>query len=216
MLIILDVGDIPAKIQHALLNAIEERSFCRVGGSVRVPLGSPQIVSTSEIDLIELVRSGKLRSDLAITLSSVSISIPPLRERRDDEHMLIGYLIKRESERLGVAPPRLTSRAMQVLLAAQLPGNVRQLRNILQYAIVVSEKQTIEAEDFPLCIEEGASSGLADTDGSRVLTLKEAEQKAIEHALEFTNGNIREAGRVLGISRSTLYRKMEEYRIVCK
>lgn len=216
VLIILDVGDIPAKIQHALLNAIEERSFCRVGGSVRVPLGSPQIVSTSEIDLIELVRSGKLRSDLAITLSSVSISIPPLRERRDDEHMLIGYLIKRESERLGVAPPRLTSRAMQVLLAAQLPGNVRQLRNILQYAIVVSEKQTIEAEDFPLSIEEGASSGLADTDGSRVLTLKEAEQKAIEHALEFTNGNIREAGRVLGISRSTLYRKMEEYRIVCK
>ena len=105
---------------------------------------------------------------------------------------------------------------MQVLLAAQLPGNVRQLRNILQYAIVVSEKRTIEAEDFPLSIEEGASGGLADTDESRVLTLKEAEQKAIEHALEFTNGNIREAGRVLGISRSTLYRKMEEYRIVCK
>lgn len=216
VLVIHDVGDIPAKIQHALLDAIEEQSFCRVGGSVRVSLGSLQIVSTSEIDLIELVRSGKLRSDLAITLSSVLISIPPLRERRDDERMLIGYLIKRESERLGVAPPRLTSRAMQVLLAAQLPGNVRQLRNILQCAIVVSEKQTIEAEDLPLDIEEGASNGLADTDGSRVLTLKEAEQKAIEHALEFTNGNIREAGRALGISRSTLYRKMEEYCIVRK
>ena len=216
VLVIHDVGDIPAKIQHALLDAIEEQSFCRVGGSVRVPLGSLQIVSTSEIDLIELVRSGKLRSDLAITLSSVLISIPPLRERRDDERMLIGYLIKRESERLGVAPPRLTSRAMQVLLAAQLPGNVRQLRNILQCAIVVSERQTIEAEDLPLDIEEGASNGLVDTDGNRVLTLKEAEQKAIEHALEFTNGNIREAGRALGISRSTLYRKMEEYCIVRK
>ena len=214
VLIVLEIGDIPMRVQHAFLTAIEDRSFCRVGGSTRISLGSFQIVSTSEEKLKNLVASKRVRSDLAIALSPLSIDIPPLRERREDERMLIGFLARQEGDRLGVPTPRFTSRAMEVLLKAPLSGNVRQLRNAIQYAIIVSGKQTIDEGDFPLTIEEGARPVSLDFgEGGGVMTLKESERKAIAKALAFTNGNIREAGRVLGIGRSTLYRKMSEYRI---
>ncbi|HIS39484.1 MAG TPA: sigma-54-dependent Fis family transcriptional regulator [Candidatus Aphodovivens excrementavium] len=214
VLIIMEIGDAPARIQHALLNAIEERSFRRIGGAARVRLGSFQVVSTSEFDPAELVKLGKLRSDLAITVSQIKINIPPLRERRDDERLLIGHFLKHAGERSGMRrPPHLSSRAMQVLLETPLRGNVRQLRDALQYAVIVSEGETINEDDFPLGIEDAPAKGFSEEDGDGVMSLKDAERAAIENALAFTNGNIREAAKVLGISRSTLYRKMDEYRI---
>lgn len=215
VLVIMEIGDAPARIQHALLNAIEERSFRRIGGAARVQLGSFQVISTSELDSVELVKAKRLRADLATTLSQIKIHIPPLRERRDDERLLIDRFLDRESKRIeGKRSPHLSSRAMQVLLEAPLPGNVRELRDALQYAVVISGGDTIEKGDFPFGIESAAASYTGE-DGGGVMSLKDAERIAIEKALAFTGNNIREAGRILGISRSTLYRKIEEYRIAC-
>lgn len=215
VLIIMEIGDAPARIQHALLNAIEERSFRRIGGAARVQLGSFQVVSTSEFDSTELVKQKKLRADLATTLSQIKIHIPPLRERRDDERLLIDRFLNREGERIGGRrSPHLSSRAMQALLEAPLPGNVRELRDALQYAVVVSGGETIDEGDFPFGIEGSAASYVGE-DSTGVMSLKDAERMAIKRALAFTDNNIREAGRILGISRSTLYRKIDEYRIAC-
>lgn len=217
VLLIEEVADIPRKVQGALLSTIENRSLVRVGGSRSVPLGSLQIIATTEFSRSDLLREGRVREDLLTALSVIAIGIPPLRSRREDIRPLIDHLMKQESENLGKAMPRISKRALELLTSHPLPGNVRQLDNALQYGILMEANGVIDEGSLPLSLREPVSSdkrteGVDPQDGP-VITLREAEYRAILRALSFTGTNIRETARILGVSRSTLYRKLAEYGI---
>lgn len=216
VLLIEEVADIPRKVQGGLLSVIEKRSLVRVGGSRAVPLGPLQIIATTEYGRSELLREGRVREDLLTALSVITIAIPPLRSRRDDIRPLIDHLLQQESENLGKAAPRISKQALDLLTDHPLPGNVRQLDNALQYGILMAVNGVIDEGSLPLSLREAVAPGKRvedPSDDGPVVTLREAEYRAILRALDFTGENIRETARVLGIGRSTLYRKLAEYGI---
>ncbi len=217
VLLIEEVADIPRKVQGALLSIIEKRSLVRVGGTEAIPLGSLQIIATTEYGRTDLLRQGRVREDLLTALSVISIIIPPLRSRREDIRPLIDHLLEQESRNLGKAAPRLSKRALELLCDHPLPGNVRQLDNAMQYGILMAADGVIEEGSLPLSLKEAVSHSVRseglEPDAGPVITLREAEYQAIMRALAFTDMNIRETARILDISRSTLYRKLAEYGI---
>lgn len=216
VLLIEEVADIPRKVQGALLSAVERRSLCRVGGSEEVGLGSLQIISTSNCDPAELVREGRVREELLTALSAITVTIPPLRHRRDDIKPLISHLLRQESANLGKPVPRIAKSALELLASHPLPGNVRQLANAVQYGILMSTNDVIDEGSLPLSLREAVpyeKLGDAMGDEDEIVTLREAEYRAIMRALSFTGMNIRESARILDVSRSTLYRKLDEYGI---
>lgn len=214
VLLIEEVADIPRKVQGALLSAVEKRALCRVGGSGEVDLGSLQIIATTKYDTAELAREGRVREELLTALSVITVLIPPLRSRRDDIKPLISHLVRQESASLGRPVPRVSKSALELLVNHPLPGNVRQLANAIQYGILMSANGVIDEEALPLSLRETVayekhSDALGE--GEEVMTLREAEYRAIMRALSFTGMNIRETARMLDVSRSTLYRKLDEY-----
>lgn len=213
ILLISEIADIPRKVQAALLAAIESRSLLRVCGTEKVPLGTLQIIATTEHEPTELIREGRVREDLLTALSVITIRIPPLRERRDDIRPLIDYYLKEESLHLKKEMPRISKRAIEVLAEHPLPGNVRQLINAVQYGILMSANGVIDADALPLSLQEPVMHDKSGGEADGILSLREAEHNAIVRALSYTNMNLREAARILGIGRSTLYRKLEEFGI---
>lgn len=217
VLLIEEIADIPLKVQGALLSAIEKRATQRLGGTETIDLGSMQVISTTSSDPAELVRVGKVRRELLMALSVITIDIPPLRNRRDDIKPLISHLIARESRSLGKPAPRMAKSALELLVNHPLPGNVRQLANALQYGILMASNDVIDEGCLPLSLKEAVSCDKRDdalgADEGEVVTLREAEYRAVMRALAFTDMNIRETARILGVSRSTLYRKLDDFGI---
>ena len=156
-------------------------------------------------DLSEFVREKQFREDLFYRLSVFELIIPPLRERGPDIEVLIQHFLDHFRHHHGRPRLEISKAAMEKLLAYNWPGNVRQLRNVIDSAVVMAEENTIEPEDL----------GLRDTGGHELETLRldHWEQKLIRQALERTGGSVPEAAKLLGIGRATLYRKVEDYGI---
>lgn len=227
-----EIGDMPPDLQSTLLRAIETRTIVRVGGRHIVPV-DVRIIAATHRDLAEEVAAGHFRSDLFFRLNVFPINVPPLRERSGDIPLLVNFQLQRLSTRLhrslAIAPEALT--AME---AYAWPGNVRELENVVERSVYISDRSVISLDDLPEPIQESARFGsssvsnrraqqpleLADeTDpygadylGSRVaLNLRnesgQAEAALIRRALEATHGNVTQAAELLGISRTTLWRK---------
>jgi Nif-specific regulatory protein len=199
-----EVGELPLEGQAKLLRILEGHPFLPVGAveEVRVDV---RVVAATNRDLAEFVREKQFREDLYYRLSVFELVVPPLRDREQDIELLVNHFLDHFRLQHGRQRISLSPAARDRLLGYHWPGNVRQLRNVIDSAIVMAEGDTIEAEDL----------GLRDAGGNAPDTLRLDfwEQKLIGQALDRAAGSIPDAARLLGISRATAYRKIAEYGI---
>ena len=215
-----EIGDMPLQLQPILLRVLEEKKVMRLGGSRYVPVNFRLITATNK-DLSEQVKNGQFRQDLYYRLKVLQIDIPPLRERGSDIIELAQYFISNIAQQQQIPKPVLSDTAVLYLMNYHWPGNVRQLENSMLYAMNICEGGIIRPQDLPDEITAGVEFGLpgkqessspARPDGN--LSMKEMERIMMVQALEQTNHNISEAAVLLGISRSTFYRKLKEYELI--
>ena len=204
-----EIGDIPPKLQADLLRVLQERCFYRLGGTTEIRV-DVRVVAATHKNLAEEVHEGRFRDDLYYRLNVIEITIPPLRNRREDIPLLTNHLIERISHEVGKDITDISESALRVLLDHDWPGNVRELENALERAIVTCRNHTLTEDDFAFLAASHPRKGFAIPAG---MTLQQLEKQAIVATLDRTQGNIKEAAGLLGIDRSTLYEKIKKYDI---
>jgi two-component system, NtrC family, response regulator AtoC len=200
-----EIGDVSAKLQMDLLRVLEDRRFCRVGGSEPIEVDVRVIAATNR-NLQRAIADGSFREDLFYRLNVIPITLPPLRERLEDIPLLVDHFVERMSAEMGRKIDGVSREAIAVLLDYAFPGNVRELRNIVERAMVCAAGPLLLPGDFRLPGVAPATPALPTP-----VSLEEVERRHITSMLEQTRGNISEAARVLGIDRATLYNKMRKY-----
>jgi DNA-binding NtrC family response regulator len=203
-----EIGDIPAKLQGDLLRVLQERRFCRVGGSQEVKV-DVRVIAATHRNLKDAVQQGSFRGDLYYRLNVVTIAIPPLRERLQDIPLLAGHFVERLAVELGREGLELSKGAVRVLLDHDWPGNVRELENAIERAIVTCHAKTLTDADFAFLFRQ--SSNPATCSIPKGLTLEQLEELAVSATLQRTGWNVKEAAGILGIDRSTLYDKIKKH-----
>jgi transcriptional regulator with PAS, ATPase and Fis domain len=207
-----EIGDLPLPLQVKLLRVLQERTFERVGEN-RTRATDARIIAATNVDLQRAVREGRFRDDLYYRLRVVPIEIPPLRNRREDIEPLARHLLARASAQQGRSL-RFSPEALRALLVHRWPGNVRELENALEYAVAVCKGQTILPEDLPGEVlpappdppKKFPEDSRSETGG----VPRNSEADRIRAALEAHHWRRGEVARVLGVSRTTLWRKMRE------
>jgi len=206
-----EVGEIDLETQVKLLRVLEERAFERVGGTSLVEIDVRLIAATNR-NLRDMVDSGEFREDLYYRLNVVRVPLPPLRERDSDLMLLMRHFLESFCEENGKEISGVTPEAMDALEAYDWPGNIRELRNVVERMVVLCRTDKITLRDVPGDLK----AGRAPTVGSNVklsdkATMKDAEKSMIAQALNDNKGNRTKAAKQLGISRRTLHRKLNEY-----
>jgi len=201
-----EIGSISQKTQVDLLRVIETKKFNRVGGNDLVESDFRLITATNE-PLEKLMEEGKFRKDLYYRLNVITITLPPLRERKDDIALLANHFIKKYSELMNKNVTGFSDAAMDFLLKYDFPGNVRELENTIERAIVVGKGNIIQLEDLSLDIN-GDSYGFED---DTVGSLEDVEKKYIIKVLGENKWNISKSAEILGFERVTLYNKINKY-----
>lgn len=213
-----EIGDMPLELQPVLLRVLEDKQVTRIGGCTPKKVDFRLIAATNK-NLYQLVLENKFREDLYYRLSVLSIHIPPLRERKEDILLLSSHFMEHYCREAGRPKPELSRETIEYMLAYDWPGNVRQLKNAIIYAVNVCENNVITPQDLPHNITlDKVRQKLypSDPTGDNIgdlLRISSLEKTAIETALSFTNRCVPEAAKLLGLSRSTLYRKIKEYEI---
>ena len=200
-----ELGDIPLNLQVKLLRLLETNSYRRVGG-VDILRADFRLVAATHRDLSAMVAAGTFRQDLYYRLSAFPIVLPPLRDRREDLPLLVDSLLQLLSPD---RPMRLAPAAMERLAHYAFPGNIRELRNILERGVILTDGDVIQAAGLPLMV---AQSGVAELPGEDILPLAEVERHYLQHALTLLDGDKQTLARRLGISRRTIDRKLQATR----
>ena len=211
-----EIGEIDPATQVKLLRVLgEERSFERVGGNAPIKVDVRLVAATNK-HLEKMVAEGKFRDDLFFRLSVVPITMPLLRERKEDIPLLVAAFLKTFAAENGKPVPEIAADAMQAILRYDWPGNVRELRTAIEHGVVMMKIGRITLRDLPAFVREApaAAGGLGagkytPQQGSR-FNLHDTEHRLILQALEDTGGNVTHAAKKLGISRRTLHRKINE------
>jgi DNA-binding NtrC family response regulator len=208
-----EIGDLDPQVQPKLLKVLEEKRFRRLG-EVRDRQVDVQLMAASHQNLRQLVQEKIFRSDLYFRISAIPLRVPPLRERPEDIPVLARQLLEGLAEDLGRRGLRLAPDAERALGAYPWPGNVRELRNVLERALLLCGRDTLQAGDLrfegPLAFHTPAS---AAENPETHLTLEELEKNHIERVLRELGGRVAEASQRLGIPRSTLYQKIKRFGI---
>ncbi len=213
-----EIGEIDASTQVKLLRVIsEERAFERVGGNQTLR-ADVRLVAATNKNLERLVAEGKFRDDLYFRLNVVHVTMPPLRERKEDIPLLVRNFLRHFCAANEKPLLELTAEAMDTLLTYNWPGNVRELRTAIEHGVVMATGAKITVRDLPanarqaagMSLPGGATPGKAFGQKSSALDIHETEKRLIVQALATTNGNITAAAKKLGISRRTLHRKINE------
>jgi transcriptional regulator with PAS, ATPase and Fis domain len=208
-----EIGELPIELQTRLLRVIQEKEFRPIGSTRRLPFEA-RIIAATNRDLETEVRHGKFRSDLYFRLNVITMTLPPLRDRKGDIALLCEQILARLSAQLDTnpqdAPLGLSSAAMNCLLQYDWPGNVRELENYLERAVTLGSRPTIDVSDLPASVRAPGTPFSGDR-ASVVVPLEELEKKAILRAVEEAGGDRILAARLLGIGKTTLYRKLREY-----
>ena len=212
-----EIAEMNLNLQSKLLRALETKSFRRLGGEVSIHVDT-RIVAATNRDLKAMVEQGRFREDLFFRLDVIRVVVPPLRERPEDIPPLIDYFIGHYNGELGRNVKGPSDEALELMLAYRWPGNARELRNVIERAILLESEEWILPEHLPVEVVSAGGSGprVLETrihaEGG-VTTLAQAERIAIEMALAKASGNKTRAAEALGISRQTLRTKLKEYRI---
>ena len=195
-------------LQAKFLRVLEDGCFRRVGDT-KLTQVDVRLISASWMDLRERVDWGAFREDLFFRLNVVEIDLPPLRERREDIPLLVEHFIRKYDQDRGVVD--ISDSALEVLVQYEWPGNVRELENVIQRALVLMEGNEILTSDLPDYVKVGdGGSWMADGDGSLV-SLQELERRYVGRVLRAVDGNRTQAAEILGISTTTLWRKMKQW-----
>jgi DNA-binding NtrC family response regulator len=202
-----EIGDLPFDMQAKLLRALQEKEVRPVGSTERVPL-SARIIAATNRDLDAAVRQGTVGQDLFFRLNVVQIKIPPLRERKTDIPILVNSFLEKFSEANG-RMRTISDDAIARMMAYDWPGNVRELENAIERAIALGSGPTLHVGDLPTNLQYGTGDRLPQND--ELLPLDELERRAILRALREAGGDKLTAARMLGIGKTTLYRKLKQY-----
>jgi DNA-binding NtrC family response regulator len=208
-----EIGELPLEMQAKLLRVLQEKEVRPVGSNQKIKV-DVRIIAATNRDLEAEYRSGAFRKDLYFRLNVVTVHLPSLRERRSDIPMLAHWFLDRYAKGGAI---QVTGAAMKLLLQYDWPGNVRELENCIERAVALGDRQMIDVGDLPAAIvstaalpavaSESSTTGLSTTD------LEDIERNTIERVFQQVNGDKVRAGKMLGISRATLYRKLKRYNI---
>jgi len=209
-----EIGDTPLGLQAKLLLVLEQRRFRRLGGTREREVKARTIAATN-CDLTAMVAQERFRKDLLFRFQALSIELPPLRDRGDDLLLLADHFVRRQASRLHREPPRLSDAAKNAMRQYSWPGNIRELDNVLQRAMLLQESDTIEPSDLNLNQDNLTTQQVAMNEirfpfEKEDCSLARVEQRLLEQAIEFCNGNISEVARLLGLSRGALRHRMEK------
>lgn len=212
-----EVDSLTLSAQTKLLRVLQERSVRRIGSHVRIAV-DVRVISSSNSDLAKAVASGTFRADLYYRLRVLPLHLPELCKREGDVELLIDYFLKSNAERLGTPARRFNAEAMSAMLSYPWPGNVRELENTVEYALTMGQEEEITLQDLPIEIANQKSYGspdrfaeVLDEYRSGRVPLAEIERRYILAVLEQFGGNQVRAAAALGIDRSKLYRRMQQY-----
>jgi len=215
-----EIGELSMDVQAKLLRALQEREVRPVGATHCVPIRA-RIIAATNRDLAAMVERGAFRKDLYYRLNVVSLKLPPLRGRKDDIPLLVAHFLDRISKGRPV-PYRLHDTALQVMMRYEWPGNIRELENAIECASALGSGPLIELGDMPTQLQrEGLSAGLPKSDvpvegeetSRKIIPLAVQERTAIQDAIRLVSGDKLKAAKLLGIGKTTLYRKLKEYKI---
>jgi DNA-binding NtrC family response regulator len=201
-----EIGNIPLHLQAKLLRAIQGRNVVRVGGSKAIPVDIRLICATN-MDLEALVREGRFREDLYYRINTVHIALPPLRERREDIVPLAQIFLDRFVAKYHRSLTEIGPEAAEALKAQAWNGNIRELQNCIEKAVILSEGSVLTEKDLQL----DKARTVAPVSGTLKAISEAEEERLVREAVERSNGNISAAAKMLGISRPTLYAKMKKY-----
>jgi DNA-binding NtrC family response regulator len=202
-----EIGDISPNLQAKLLRVVENREYSRVGAE-RTQRTDARIIGATNRDLEDQVRRGLFREDLYYRLKVVEITLPPLRDRREDIPLLLAYLLEKINRQLHTNVRKVPDSVMQRLVSYDWKGNVRELENALTRAVTLSRGDVLLGEHLPL-VDTDDPSKLS----GELASLKDMEKKYIDHVLRFTRWNKSRASDILGITRPTLDKKIRDYEL---
>ena len=200
-----EIGDVPLEMQPKLLRVLQEREFERLGSN-RTINADIRLIAATNRDLAEMVDSGTFRSDLFYRLNVFPVQVPPLRERRDDIPLLVRYFVRKFAARLRRDITSIPAATMSMLQEWHWPGNIRELENILQRLVVMTDTEEIDAADLPSLMRFAVP-----LDGGLQRTLAEVEANHIRAVLASVKGNKTQAAQILGIDRKTLRENLKRF-----
>ncbi len=206
-----EIGDMPLPMQAKLLRVLEERSLIRLGGTEEVSVDIRLLAATNK-DLLMEVENGTFRKDLYYRLNVVNLQIPPLVERQDDIALLASHFLHEHSIAMKKEVREISQETMNFLQAYRYPGNVRELENIIERAIIMCNGDTLLPSHLPSDLVSGGMT-VKRVERGEWIPLSEHEKDYIEQVLEYTNGNKTAAARILDIDRVSLWRKLNRYNI---
>ena len=208
-----EIGELPVDLQAKLLRALQEKEIRPVGGTKSIPI-NVRILAATNKDLEQAVTRGEFRRDLYFRLNVLTLRIPPLRERKQDIPLLTGHFLERLGRSTGVLR-NISDEALKLMLAYDWPGNVRELENCLDRATALSSGPTLHLSDLPTGVQDfkgHLAAAPPSADPLKGITpIADLERHAILSAIEQLHGDKLEAARLLGIGKTTLYRKLKEY-----
>ncbi len=221
-----EIGEMSLAAQVKLLRVLQDGEFTRVGGK-EVLKTDARVIAASNVNLEQAIEEGKFRKDLFYRLSVFPITVPPLRERPEDIHILVFHFLETYKQKTGRFVSGIAKEALRALVNYDWNGNVRELENAIERAVIIASGRQIELDDLPEAISKRAFeiNALARHERARAAgenrsinleiefpaTIDEIEKQAIELALDYTSGDKSRASRLLNIGRKTLYRKLEQY-----
>lgn len=200
-----EIGETPIGLQAKLLRFLDSGEFRRIGGNKTLKADVRVITATNK-DIGELARKGEFRQDLYYRLNVINITIPPLRDRKEDIPELADYFLKRYTNKLSKTIKGIDSNAMNILMNYHWPGNVRELENVIERAVILSDTDFIRPEDISI-------SQVPDKEEGKLSSLDDVERSYILKVLKETGWNQSKASQILGIDRKTLYLKLKKYDI---
>jgi two-component system response regulator HydG len=205
-----EIAELPVDLQSKLLRAIQEKEIRPVGSTKSIPI-NVRILAATNRDLEAAVHEGKFRKDLYFRLNVVTLKIPPLRERKQDIPLLVGHFLEKLA-RSGGMQREISDEAMKLMLAHDWPGNVRELENCLERACALSSGPLMQVADLPTSIQNAQlHSAVGSMPANRIVTIAEMERQAILGTIDQLQGDKLMAAKLLGIGKTTLYRKLKEY-----
>ena len=210
-----EIGDLSPTLQMKLLRVLQEKEFERVGSNQTIR-SDVRVIAATNRNLEEAIQKGTFREDLYYRLNVVTVSLPPLRERKEDIPLLVEHFLKKYSTENKKKVTSLSKEARDLLMRYDFPGNVRELENIVERAVVLCRGEALTTQDLPLNLREGKAEAILEKDrGGRTLpdTLDEIESQLIRKALEGSGGVQTKAAEELGISERVLRYKMKKYGI---
>ncbi len=201
-----EIGNLPLPLQAKLLTVLESRQVTRLGSNTPRPVDI-RLICASNLPIPEMVAERKFRQDLLYRINTVEIQLPPLRERREDIPLLVDHFVETYSKKYQKPVRRLSAATLKKLEKYSWPGNVRELQHAVERAVIMSDSQVLQPSDFFFTASEAREEGLMFDE----YRLEEVEKAVIRKVLRKHEGNISQAARELGLTRTSLYRRLQKY-----